>query len=54
MVKPPAEYTAANANPITLPDTRATKAATKDMTMGNRIKGHKGGLGLFLGGLENM
>ena len=47
MVNPPAEYTAANANPTTDPETSATSAATALQNRGKTIKGQKGGRFLF-------
>lgn len=49
IVNPPAEYTAAKAKPITLPEMSATRAATNDMTIGNKSKIHNGGRGLLRG-----
>lgn len=47
MVKPPAEYTAARAKPITLPEISATSAATASIKNGKTSKGHIGGRFLF-------
>lgn len=49
MLKPPAEYTADNANPTTVALISDTRAAIATMAKGNKKTGHKGGL--FLLGL---
>jgi hypothetical protein len=47
ILNPPAEYTAANANPMTVAETTAMIAATETAPSGKRRSGHRGGR-LFL------
>lgn len=47
MLNAPAEYTAASANPITVPMIKAMEAATIHDTKGMRRIGHSGGRGRY-------